>query len=72
MTDPRAHKSACRDCRAFEGRPAALELSMPTLAALSSAHGANCADDGLCLTHERYVRASATCPSFARVTALVE
>ncbi len=64
--------AACRDCRHFEGEAAALERAMPALASLSSAHGANRADDGLCALHDRYVRASAVCASFARVTALIE
>jgi hypothetical protein len=56
----------CRDCRFFEGRPLALEDRLPLIAALSSAHGSSRADDGLCLRHERFVAARASCGAYAR------
>ena len=37
---------------------------MPGLAALSSAHGASRAGDGLCLVHDRLLRSSARCGLF--------
>jgi hypothetical protein len=55
----------CRNCRVFEGRPLALEARLPGIRVLSSAHGSSRADDGLCLRHDRFVPARATCGDFA-------
>jgi hypothetical protein len=54
----------CRDCRSFEGRPLAVEAGLPMIASLSSAHGSSRADDGLCMLHDRFVRARAHCDAF--------
>jgi hypothetical protein len=55
----------CRTCRFFENRPLAIERGLPALASLSSAHGSSRSDDGLCLRHDRYMRAAASCTAYA-------
>lgn len=65
MNGTAATERACRTCRSFENRPAVIEQGLPALASLSSAHGSSRGDDGLCLRHDRYVRATATCPAHA-------
>jgi hypothetical protein len=61
--------SACGACQHFEARPAAIERGLPLLAAMSSAYGANRADDGYCDHHDRYVWARSRCASFAAIAA---
>jgi hypothetical protein len=58
-------RGECRACVYFEDDAAAIERGLPGLIPLSSAHGASRADDGLCSLHDRYLRASASCGSFA-------
>jgi hypothetical protein len=41
-----------------------LESRLPGMAALSSAHAAVRADDGLCPVHDRYVASYYTCAAF--------
>jgi hypothetical protein len=42
----------------------ALERGLPGLAALSSAHAAGRADDGVCGVHDRFVVATGRCGMF--------
>ncbi len=58
-------EGCCGTCRDFSHDPLALEHALPALAALSSAHAASRTGDGLCRRHDRLLRASASCSSFA-------
>jgi hypothetical protein len=58
-------RGLCRACAYFCDEAAEIERGLPGLASLSSAHGASRADDGFCSFHDRYLRASASCASFA-------
>ena len=64
MTKRDAGQAHCGACRHFDRGAASLEQRLPGLAALSSAHGASRADDGLCVLHDRMLRASASCGQF--------
>ena len=55
----------CAACRFFRNDPAFLEAQIPGLAAMSSGHASVRADDGICLRHDRYLSARATCRDFA-------
>ena len=57
-------RASCLTCANFRNDPAALEAAMPGLTSLSSANNAARADDGLCLKHDRYVSAGASCVDF--------
>ncbi|MSP93989.1 MAG: hypothetical protein EXR00_01860 [Alphaproteobacteria bacterium] len=54
----------CRNCRHFRNDPAYLEAAIKGLSAMSSAWGSVRADDGLCLHHDRYLSAEASCRDF--------
>ena len=54
----------CRDCAFFRNDPAFLEQTFKGLNAMSSAWGSVCADDGLCLLHDRHLSADAYCDRF--------
>ena len=56
----------CRDCLPFRNDPAYLEEAFKGLSAMSSAWGSVCADDGLCLLHDRHLSAEAYCDKFKR------
>ncbi len=58
-------RGRCRACRHFRNDPEALEAAMPGLASLSSAYGSVRAEDGICLRHERYLSADASCRNFS-------
>jgi hypothetical protein len=60
----------CRNCRHFRNDPAYLETAFPGLTSLSSGYGAVRADDGVCLLHDRYLRATYSCGDF-RPSALI-
>ena len=60
-----AAEGFCGSCRHFRNDPAYLEAAMPGLSSLSSAFASARADDGLCLTHDRYLSARASCARFA-------
>jgi hypothetical protein len=61
----RFRRIECGGCRHFDNGWAALELALPGLSSLSSAHAAVRSADGLCAVHERYVAASSICDSHA-------
>jgi hypothetical protein len=63
-TDTRPAAPACGRCRSFRNDPAFLEATIPGLKSFSSAHAAVRADDGLCLRHDRYLSAHASCADF--------
>jgi len=63
--EPRSTPGLCGACTYFEDNAAEIERGLPGLIPLSSAHGASRASDGLCSLHDRYLRASASCGSFA-------
>ena len=68
MSQPeRAVALSCRRCRFFRNDPAFLEAAIPGLTSFSSAHAAVRADDGLCLRHDRYLSAHASCAEFEPV-----
>jgi hypothetical protein len=54
----------CGSCGNFRNDPAYLEAVIPGLASLSSGDASVRADDGLCLRHERYSSARASCADF--------
>jgi hypothetical protein len=59
----------CGSCLHFRNDPATLEAALPGLASLSSGYGSVRADDGLCLVHDRYLSARASCARYrARTT----
>jgi hypothetical protein len=55
----------CAACRWFRNDPAFLEDLFAGLASLGSAYGSARAEDGLCLRHDRYLSAHASCADFA-------
>lgn len=55
----------CLDCEHFRNRPEYLESVFKGLASLGSGHGSVRKDDGICLEHDRYLSAAATCDRFA-------
>jgi len=55
----------CRNCRHFRNDPGYLETILPGLTSLSSGYGAVRADDGVCLLHDRYLRATNSCSDFS-------
>ena len=54
----------CGSCGHFRNDPAYLEAAIPGLASLSSGDASVRADDGLCLRHDRYLSARASCADF--------
>lgn len=54
----------CGACGHFRNDPAFLEAAIPGFASLSSADASVRADDGLCLLHDRYLGAAASCAAF--------
>jgi hypothetical protein len=64
MTPSAGGGGICRACRHFAADPAEIARGLPGLSSLGSAHGANRTGDGLCRRHDRYLRATASCPLF--------
>lgn len=66
MPDPMDHNLAsCGNCRYFRNDPADhLERLFPGLTSLSSGFGSARCNDGICVRHDRYLRADASCASF--------
>jgi hypothetical protein len=56
----------CRDCRHFDNDAKTLEAMFAGLTSLSSAYGSTRSDDGLCLRHDRYLRARSSCRDFSQ------
>jgi hypothetical protein len=54
----------CGSCGHFRNDPSYLEAAIPGLASLSSGDASVRADDGLCLRHDRYLSARASCKDF--------
>ena len=51
----------CASCAHFRNDPAFLERTLPGLAVLSSGYASVVAEDGVCLRHDRYLSARASC-----------
>jgi len=61
----------CRGCVHFRNDPAFIESVFQGLNVMSSAWASVTAEDGLCLRHDRYLSAEASCGEFtARAAAL--
>ena len=66
MRDHKHHTPAnCGNCRYFRNDAAYLESLFLGLTSLSSAYGSVRSNDGVCLRHDRYLRAEASCDAFA-------
>ena len=61
-------KATCRACTHFRNDPAYLESIFQGLNIMSSAWASVVAEDGVCLRHDRYLSAEASCPDFAAAT----
>jgi hypothetical protein len=59
----------CRTCRHFRNDAAFLEAAFAGLTSMSSGYGSVRADDGICLRHDRYLGAHATCDEYAACAA---
>lgn len=66
------HSRECRSCVHFRNDPAYLECALPGLTSFSSAHASVRGDDGLCLHHDRYLGANASCSDFLSQESCVE
>ncbi len=64
---PRPAPACCGGCKAFDNDPQNIEAAMPGLRSLGSATASVRAADGLCLRHDRYIRASSCCADFTPV-----
>ncbi len=56
----------CRNCRFFNGDPAAIEAAFPGLNSLSSAYSSVRAEAGICSRRELFVSPSRGCEDFER------
>jgi hypothetical protein len=54
----------CGNCTHFRNDPAWLEQAIPGLASFSSGDASVRAEDGVCLHHDRYLGAHASCADF--------
>ena len=63
-------KGTCRACVHFRNDPAYLESVFQGMNVMSSAWASVVAEDGICLRHDRYLSADATCPDFKPTHAL--
>jgi hypothetical protein len=54
----------CADCAWFRNEPEFVEAAFPGLTALSSGAGSTRSSDGICLRHDRYLRADYGCADF--------
>jgi hypothetical protein len=57
-------QARCGSCRHFRNDAAYLEATMPGLASFGSGDASARADDGVCLRHDRYLSARASCNDF--------
>jgi hypothetical protein len=62
---PAAAARRCAACTHFRNDDGYLEAVFVGLTSLSSARGSTRADDGICLRHDRYLSARATCADFS-------
>lgn len=60
----------CGNCGYFRNDRAYLEAAMPGLTSMSSGDASVRADDGICLRHDRYLSAWASCADFIPVDRL--
>jgi len=60
--------ATCRSCAHFRNDPAYLEAIFQGLNVMSSAWASVVAEDGVCLRHDRYLSAEASCPDLAAAT----
>jgi hypothetical protein len=60
----------CGNCVSFRNDRAYLEAAMPGLTSMSSGDASVRADDGICLRHDRYLSAWASCADFIPVDRL--
>ena len=60
----------CGACGYFRNAPAYLEAAIPGLASFSSGDASVRAEDGLCLRHDCYLSARATCADFTPAEAV--
>ena len=60
----------CGSCRHFCNDPESLEKLVAGLNSLSSAFGSARSGDGICMRHDRHLRAEASCADFAPAAAL--
>jgi len=58
----------CGACGSFRNDAAYLEAAIPGLSSLSSATASVRVQDGICLRHDRYLSARASCPDFTPVS----
>jgi hypothetical protein len=63
-------KERCGNCVSFRNDRAYLEAAMPGLTSMSSGDASVRADDGICLRHNRYLSAWASCADFTPVDRL--
>jgi hypothetical protein len=57
-------ESQCGNCGHFRNDRAYLEAAIPGLTSMSSGDASVRADDGICLRHDRYLSARASCAEF--------
>ena len=65
MSHDAAETRECRACRHFRNDAKFLETAFPGLTSMSSGFGSTRADDGICLRHDRYLGARASCADFS-------
>jgi hypothetical protein len=61
-------RASCRSCAHFRNDPAYIEATIKGLATMSSAHASVRADDGVCLRHDVYLSAEASCDDHTLVS----
>lgn len=64
MTIIGSPQECCSNCTYFRNDPEFIELTFAGLGSLSSARGSTRGDDGICLRHDRYLSARASCGAF--------
>jgi hypothetical protein len=57
----------CASCVHFRNDPAFLETAFKGLTSLSSGYGSTRGDDGICLKHDRYLSARASCGQYSAI-----
>jgi hypothetical protein len=55
----------CQHCLHFRNDPADIEAALPGFATFGSGRSAVRADDGLCVSHDRFVTTQSSCPKFS-------